>query len=494
MKMKWLLSLTCALLILLIFGQFTASANSRQAINIDVDLAAVDQYLNAQMRRHNLKGMAVAITQGDEVIYLQGFGSAGRGQPVSPQTPFLIGSVSKSFTALAVMQLVDQGLLDLDAPVQQYVPWFTTADRERSSQITIRHFLNQTSGLSDASFRRPFVTEETTLEETVRHLEGAELTATPGTSFQYFNPNYNVLAQVIEAVSGKSYAAYMVENVFTPLEMKHSFVELASAQQAGMAQGHSAFFGLAIPRRQPFYLAELAAGFLISSAEDMAHYTIAQNMAGTFNQTEVLSPQAVTIMHTSPQDVPGDYAMGWSTHDRNGQRIIRHNGAVETFFADMVLLPDREIGVTLLINQNALIPLLLVYEPLSDGLVDVILGQAPSSGMSMRLIYGLLSALVVLDIVRHGIDLSNIAKWTEKVKDKTKSRVILRISLQLLLLPAMLIFVTLMMILTAGINAARITLFYFLPDIALWLLISASLSIVEAIKKLRWLANKPVTG
>ncbi len=140
------------------------------------------------MQRHRFEGMAVAITQGEEIVYLNGFGSAGSSRPVTTDTPFFIGSVSKFFTALTVMQLVDQGLVDLDAPVQTYLPWFTTADGTAASQITIRHLLNHTSGMSNASLRRPLVTEETTPEETVCHLSQAELTSPPGTAFNYFNP------------------------------------------------------------------------------------------------------------------------------------------------------------------------------------------------------------------------------------------------------------------------------------------------------------------
>jgi CubicO group peptidase (beta-lactamase class C family) len=400
MPSKWLPALTVGVIIFLCFGGVSAAPPDEPLII--PNLKAAEVYLESQMLRHGLKGMAAAIIQGEEIIYLRGFGSAGAGQPVTPKTPFFIGSVSKSFTALAVMQLVDQGLIDLDSPIQTYIPWFTTLDQASSSQITVRHLLNQTSGLSNSSFKRPPITEETTLEETIRHLSQARLTAEPGTRFSYFNPNYNVLAQVVETVSGMSFSRYLVENIFEPLEMKHSFVDRASAENAGLAVGHSIFFGFPIPRHQPFYPAEIPAGFIISSVEDMAHYMIAQVNAGVYHQTEILSPEAMTIMQTPPDGISGNYAMGWISQERNGLKTIRHNGSVETFFADVILLPEHELGIALLFNQNAMLPQITSYNALADGLVDTLLGQQPArGGLSLRLIYGLLTALVVYDLARH---------------------------------------------------------------------------------------------
>ena len=95
-----------------------------------------------------IPGLALAIVRGDQIVYLKGYGRAdASGRPVTPQTPFLIGSITKSFTALAVMQLVEAGTVDLDAPVQRYIPWFRVADPRASAQITVRHLLTMTSGL-----------------------------------------------------------------------------------------------------------------------------------------------------------------------------------------------------------------------------------------------------------------------------------------------------------------------------------------------------------
>src|SRR5918995_5841476 len=116
----------------------------------------IDAHIERQMERLNIPGVALAIVEDDEIAHLRGFGQVRPGgEEPTPQTPFIIGSLTKSFTALALMQLVEDGKVELDAPVQRYLPWFRVADPQASAQITVRHLLNQTSGLSQLSGIRP---------------------------------------------------------------------------------------------------------------------------------------------------------------------------------------------------------------------------------------------------------------------------------------------------------------------------------------------------
>jgi CubicO group peptidase (beta-lactamase class C family) len=139
------------MLVLLAFGATgppTAAAASAPGAGTP-DLAAIDRYVEAHRQATRLPGLALCIVHGDQVVHLRGFGHADpSGRPVTPQTPFLLASTTKSFTALAVMQLVEAGKVDLDAPVQRYLPWFRLADPAASARITVRHLLNHTSGLA----------------------------------------------------------------------------------------------------------------------------------------------------------------------------------------------------------------------------------------------------------------------------------------------------------------------------------------------------------
>src|SRR5438132_7126431 len=112
------------------------------------DLAKIDAYVSEQVQTDHIPGVALGLVHNDQIVHLRGFGSADQsGRAVTPQTPFILASVSKSFTALAIMQLVESGKVKLDAPVQRYLPWFRVADPLASARITVRHLLYQTGGI-----------------------------------------------------------------------------------------------------------------------------------------------------------------------------------------------------------------------------------------------------------------------------------------------------------------------------------------------------------
>src|SRR5947209_9733286 len=136
-----------------------------------------------------IPGLALGIVRGDRIVHLRGFGVANpAGQPVTPQTPFILGSLSKSFTALAIMQLIDTGKMEFDAPVQRYLPWFRVADRNASAQMTVYQLLHHTSGLQPTAGEEALAgTGEASLEQRVRELSTVVLTQPVGTTFQYSN-------------------------------------------------------------------------------------------------------------------------------------------------------------------------------------------------------------------------------------------------------------------------------------------------------------------
>ena len=118
------------------------------------EFAAIERFVEEEMAAQRIPGLALGIVKDDRIAYLRGFGEADEsGRAVTPKTPFIIGSLSKSFTALAIMQLVEAGKVELDAPVQRYLPWFRVADEKASGAITVRHLLNHTSGLSTKTGR-----------------------------------------------------------------------------------------------------------------------------------------------------------------------------------------------------------------------------------------------------------------------------------------------------------------------------------------------------
>ena len=224
-----------AVLILLILGLTVARANRASARPAAAgDFAAIDAYVAAQMDELRVPGLALGIVQGDQIVYLKGYGVANpAGDPVTAQMPFSIGSLTKSFTALAIMQLVEAGRLELDAPVRRYLPWFQVADDSASLNITLRHLLTHTAGLPRdlASSGAPEDEQRPErLEARLRGLRAVELEQPLGT-YGYSNAGYMVLAMVIQQVTGQSYEAYVGKQIFAPLGMSRSFGSLDAARR-----------------------------------------------------------------------------------------------------------------------------------------------------------------------------------------------------------------------------------------------------------------------
>jgi CubicO group peptidase (beta-lactamase class C family) len=356
-----------------------------QPLQAETDFAAVDTYLEAQMKTLKIPGLALAIVQGDQVIYVKGYGQAHPdGSPVTSQTPFMIGSTTKSITALAVMQLVESGKIELDAPVQTYIPWFRVADESSSAQITVKHLLTQTSGFSSAAGHVELTasdTSEQAIENSVRALKDVALVRPPGKAYEYSNVNYTVLGLVVQLVSGQSYESYVQENVFDPLEMRHSFTSLDKARRNGMSTGYVTFFGLPIARDVPFNRGNIAGGYLICSAEDLAHYLIAQLNEGHYGNVSVISPQGLDAMHqplVNSGTLGDSYGMGWHISPVNGVPAIWHDGDNPNFAANLMMDPQAKLGIAVLNNANGTF-VLQASNQIATGVQAILLGKQPKS-------------------------------------------------------------------------------------------------------------------
>jgi len=321
----------------------------------------VDAFIEREMRRLKMPGVSLAIVEDNKIVHLRGFGrSRPGGEAPSPKTPFFIGSLTKSITALAGMQLVEAGKIELDAPVQRYLPWFRVADRQASAQMTIRHLLNQTSGLPESAGEvdlADFDDHPGATERQARRLASIELSHPVGTVCEYSNTNYNLLGLIIEAASGQSYADYVQDHILDPLEMRRTYTSRAAARQNGLAMGHRYWFGIPFPAPNlPIPHGSLPSGQLISTAEDMARYLIAHMNGGRYGNTRILSEAGIDELHRGAVEYSkmgisaGKYAMGWFDGVIGKTKIFYHSGTVPDFEGYMAILPEQKKGVLLLFN------------------------------------------------------------------------------------------------------------------------------------------------
>lgn len=327
----------------------TAVDDARDAAPLDG--VAVDRYIMEYLDRTGLPGAAVAVTRGTEIVRVAGYGHDSNGEPITAHSPLPIASVSKPFTALAVMQLVERGEVDLDAPVRDYLPDFALQD-PRSTQITIRHLLTHRSGLSDQTFPEKSLPQPDTLAAAVTRLRSAELASAPGAAFHYHNPNYQVAARVVEVVSGEPFAVYLERHVFGPLGMNASTTVGDLRDGPDVARGHIGLYGGSVAVPEPYWFLDGGAG-VVTTAEDLARALMLFTNAGrAADGTQIISSAGLDTLLT-PAVSGEDDALGWSVDTPDDDPLqIGKSGWMFTFTADMVLVPDSGYGIAVVANRG----------------------------------------------------------------------------------------------------------------------------------------------
>lgn len=369
-------------------------------------------YLRRHLDQARIPGLAVAVVRADGVVHRWTWGTDGDGAPVTADTPFLLGSVSKPVTALAVLQLVEAGRVDLDAPVRRYLPWLRLTDESVAERITVRQLLTHRSGLPSIATRGltdRFDNAPDPLTRAVRELATVPPVAAPGAEHRYSDANYLILGAVVESVTGESFGGYLRRNVLDPLEMTGSATTAAEARAVGLPAGHRYVLGRPVRFASPFDTSGVPYGYLTASLDGLAHFAVAQLNGGRYRDATVLSPAGIARAQTGEAEVgPGHrYGLGWreSTLTGGDVRLVWHAGATPGFFSHVVLAPDSGLGVVLLANG---------YSPLRDAslsaaafdVVRILHGRDPAgtstdpiaTGLPAGLLAvaaGLLAALVV---------------------------------------------------------------------------------------------------
>jgi CubicO group peptidase (beta-lactamase class C family) len=474
--------------------------STNAAADDDPDLAAIDRYVRSEMEAQRIPGLALGIVRGDRIVHVQGFGQADRsGRQVTRETPFLIGSVTKSFTGLAIMQLSEAGRVQLDAPVQRYLPWWQVADPDASTRVTVRHLLYQVSGLSKATgnaYATSGDTHDSALEDRVRALRDAELTEPVGTTWQYSNANYWTLGMIVQAVSGQSYETYVQQHIFNPLQMANSYTSGAEAVQNGLPTGHRYWYGFPVASELPFDRGGLGSGGLSSSAQDMSRYLGLYLNQGRVASTALVSPAGAAELQRAgvPTGLDGvSYAMGWDVGAAHGLTTISHDGSGFDSHANVVLIPDRQWGVVVMENgENSPDEFFgsRRMTGIANGVAGMLIGEEPpapsSPSRSLWVAYGVVLGILVIQVVGMVRSVRTIRTWrTVPSRRPTGAlRIALRVGLPLLVswTWALLVLVGVPQVIRAPLPAVLMGL----PDLGYPLVASAILAFGWGLARAVW--------
>ncbi|MBF9130652.1 beta-lactamase family protein [Plantactinospora sp. S1510] len=437
------------------------------------DAAAIERAVSAYAGRAAYPGIAVTITKGSQVLYAGGYGHDSAGAAVTATTPMPAASVSKSFTALAVMQLVEAGKVTLESPVRDYLPDFRIAD-PRGAQITVRQLLDQTSGITDSTLPEKSLPQPDSLAGAATRARSATLAVEPGTRHFYTNTNYHLAARLVEVVAGEPFTDYLRRHVFEPIGMGATTTINQTPRDLprDVRKGHVYAYGASIPAVEPKRFVNGSDG-VISTASDMAKWLIVQSNAGlAANGTRLVSATSIASMHTS-SDPRWTYGMGWDT-DRKGR--VNHSGIWFTYTADTLLLPDG-YGIAVIGNSG----IGLANEgisPLADELATLVTGGEPSTGAPVRLIVDLtLAGLTLLSLLLGIRNLRRARIWADRFATRPPWRLALRLLPRLTPLALLVVLPDLLgRIVGGGRDITFIQLCYYSIALVSWTAVAAVLN------------------
>lgn len=419
----------------------------------------IDDYLNRSVQNAHIPALTVSIVEKDKILFSKNYGKCD-----NCDTPFVLGSVSKSFTAVCIMQLVEQGKIDLNDKISVYLH-----DAADGDKIAVKQLLNHTSGLG----------EHQTLENyKIINEQGVH---------NYANVNYSLLGKIIENVSGIPYEDYLTKNVFAPLHLSHTAASQEKSVENGLIDGYTNYWGFHLKRSHQYPSSENAwitvpAGYISSSANDLGRYLQMYLNGGE----DIISQESINRMFYEDtvyvnDDVPFWYGYGWATvNEPLTEPVLRHSGLVETGTSCVFIMPESGIGIAVTANVNDYFVTNEMMDSLGWGVVLMILGNQPNEiSENAYLLNHLRIDLIMLSVLAISIlPLCLLPKHFKTVKKKGIFQAVISNIIFHLFLPIFILFIVPLFFKTP-LWVARA----FVPDVFLIVIISSTLLFVSGIAK-----------
>ena len=366
MSKSFRLSFFLLILFLMTLGQPVGAQSFATSALVDLaNQSVIDKYrtlIPQVMRKQHIPGMAVAVVDDTRVVWAEGFGYTDwdHKTPITVDTPFSIQSMSKSFTAAAVMLAVQEGLVNLDTPISEYLPDFrvnSIFEARPQDKITLRHLLSHTAGFThDAPVGNNNDLDPGTWQEHIASISATWLLFPVGTRYNYCNNGIDLAAYIVEVRAGMPFQQYVKTHLLDPLGMTHSTFDIDAIRTLpNKAIGHSITPQLPLVQMMP-------SGGMYASASDMARYllfylNLGRVKPGQAGEMQVLSEDLVKTMYEGqfPASVDQQYGLGlgfYRMHDATSTLQIGHGGGGFGFLSDMVWYPQIKIGVVWLSNSG----------------------------------------------------------------------------------------------------------------------------------------------
>ncbi|KON90152.1 penicillin-binding protein [Sporosarcina globispora] len=367
--------------------------------------AKIEKGIEDYLEEYQVPGASVAIVHNNELFFSKSWGVTGESEEkVTGQTPFTIGSISKSLTGIAIMKLADNGTIRLDDSVQEYLPWFTLKNG-KAAEITVEQLLSQTSGFSTydgLALSDKELAGSNAIKNQVKILSEVDLTAGPGEKHQYSNANFLILGALIEELTGMSYAEYMQKEIFEPLGMKNAAANKEGAYKKGYLSGYQSWFGVPVKSSVAYDNAGAPYGYITASSADMVQ--LVKLLSGK-GPDHFISDKALDLYMT-PQVQTGEdryYGLGIRiSNPDTPKEIIWHSGSTPDSHAEVFYIPETGWGGVILTNKNHILEEDGLYY-LKNNIINLLNGdepeQVPDHSLAIQcLMLGCILLLIMLSI------------------------------------------------------------------------------------------------
>ncbi len=329
---------------------------------------AITTYFNKAIYKKQIVGAAVSIVKCDSIIYMGGYGkrSSSRKDQITEETVFRIGSVSKGFAGVLTGIHVDEGLLNWNGKIKDYIPTFQLSTK--TNEVTLSHVLSHTAGLPYHSFTN-LVEDGVALETIASRFKNIESIGNPGEVYSYQNAAFALSGRIIERITGKSFEEVIKKKIFEPLEMSTASTDYKTlVSTSNIAYPHRKRYGRwkAVKINKKYYNNAIAAGGVNASVTDMAKWM--RFLLG--NNQDVMSPATMNTIFNPKVEVEGrskyyqkwkghessHYGLGWRIHtfsdSLDGEtKMIHHGGHVNSYRSEIAIFPEEDLGITVLFNS-----------------------------------------------------------------------------------------------------------------------------------------------
>lgn len=369
----------------------------------EIDSDRISLYIEHIKKSYNIPGITVSVTGLDSTIYLEHFGK------INPDEQILIGSCSKSFTALLILKLQQKGLLNINDPVVKYLNWFQYANKSTSDKIVIKDLLQHTSGIP-AIYGRISIEEDSegSTKNVIESLLNSIEFESPSNNYEYSNINYRLLGFIIEQVTRSKFGEVLNNELLIPFHLRNTsgFVLNKDNESFPRSYNYLLYYPI-IPFVSTYNKDEIPAGYIASTASDMAIYLRELMKSYTHNPSLLIEEDTVDSLFTPNGKNQSKYGFGWFISEFQNTEVIYHAGLVEGFNTCMIILPEKEKAIFVAVNSG--------IEPafeIAAGIFHILINVEPRK-FSTTVFY-LIRSIPILVFILILILIAQLRKWRKR--------------------------------------------------------------------------------